>query len=150
MNTDRSYFYTLTGIVELVMTVVLPLLVIGGTYSLPDSAGYFPEAMAAIILFSGIMSIVFPPAKIEASEMSFAKEILIVTAVLVGFWFAIPILGFYASSTILLLVFHIKFVRKDRSFSPVKCTIFLTVTVGSLYVLFFKILHVMTPNGLLF
>lgn len=150
MNTKYSYFFSFTGSVELIITVVLPLLVIGATCTLPDSAGYFPSAMAGIMLFAGIMSIVFPPKKPEKSEATFIRNIILITTILIGFWFAVPLLGFYVSVAFLLLVFHVHFARKDDSFSVVKCIVFLCVSVGVLYVLFYKVLHVMTPKGLFF
>ena len=150
MNTKYGYFFSFTGNIEFLITIALPSLIIGATYDLPDSSGYFPSAMAAIMLFAGIMSIISPPTKMDKNEGTFIKNIVLIATILFGFWFAVPILGFYSSISFLLLVFHIHFARKDDSFSLVKCIVFLCVSVGVLYVLFYKILHVMTPKGLLF
>ena len=151
MAVKLKRYCSFDGVVELIITVVLPLGVIFNVYNLPESAGYVPMAMSIIILSIGVFLVLTSDsnAEKESEDAGFLARILMVLGIFLAFWLAATFIGFYVSTAFLLFVFYFVFSNKDKTFSPVKGMLYTLITTGILYGLFHELLRVMTPQGLL-
>ena len=156
--------------------VVLAVVVLGGLAKLPGKSRTLPEVCACAITFIGILlavaamvydrmqakariepkssSLDTPPATSECVKSSVAsllkRDVVLISLVLVVTAIAIPLLGFYSSTCLCIIVVYLLYRNEYSRKAIMQGLLFgIAVTVAQ-FVLFGLIMRLPVPIGLLF
>lgn len=146
--------YINTGIAVL-LTMVIPIVFIVSSLSLKGGAGMFPLAMGTLMLFCGAMSFYLklrrrePLADRNPAVISFPRLILL-SAILFCFIPLSTLLGFYAMNFVYIVAGFIFLAGSLNVKSVAQALLVAGVFVIAEKLIFYDLLTILTPTGLLF
>jgi len=136
--------------------IIFSLIMIAGTYNLSWEAALIPRLMALIIMIMGMLLILSGRKDVSSSidrvsvlnRKTILRSILLAVVLLI-FWILQQVLGFYCASFFLFCFLYFFFDPRFTISNMIIGLGFSIITIILFYSLFFKVMRIMTPTGLL-